>query len=201
MNVIEQIARFFGRVRGQFTHGQKIASSITSTAWSEPSLSDPSAWVHGTLFGAGLTVDGKPVSKSDSLRYYNGWTYICSKANAMGVSATEGRVYVAKPQRGKKVSGFDTRPLERRQRLYLESNRGLRQYLKSADEVEEIVDHKLTQLFESPNDYHTSGDLWYMTTLFLDLMGESYWYMPANSLGIPGQLWVIPSQYLSLIHI
>lgn len=196
MNIIEQIALFLGRIKGQYALGQK-APQFTSTEWSEPSLSDPSAWAHETLFGAGLSADGKPVSKQDALRFYNGWVYICSKANSMGVAATQGRVYVAKPTKGKKVLGFDTRPVEKRQLAHLASNRGLRPYLKAADEVEEIIDHPLVKLFESPNDYHTQGDLWFATTMFMDLMGEGYWYMPVNSLGIPKQLWVIPSQHIT----
>jgi HK97 family phage portal protein len=43
------------------------------------------------------------------------------------------------------------------------------------------------------------SDLLELTVMFMDLTGDAYWYMPRNGAGVPGQLWILPSQYITPI--
>lgn len=64
--------------------------------------------------------------------------------------------------------------------------------------------HPLMRLLSRPNPWLTPWELWYLTTVYLELTGNCFWYCPglragAASLGVPGELWVIPSQWVRII--
>jgi HK97 family phage portal protein len=50
---------------------------------------------------------------------------------------------------------------------------------------------------ENVNPHHNARDLKEFTTMFSDLTGECYWLIIDDELGIPGQIWVIPSQHMT----
>jgi HK97 family phage portal protein len=57
-------------------------------------------------------------------------------------------------------------------------------------------DHPLRRLLDRPNPWLTSWELWYQTTVSLELTGNSYWYL------MPGdepELWPIPSPWVSIM--
>ncbi len=64
--------------------------------------------------------------------------------------------------------------------------------------------HPLMRLLARPNPWLTPWELWYLTTVYLELTGNCFWYCPglragAASLGVPGELWVIPSPWVRII--
>lgn len=64
--------------------------------------------------------------------------------------------------------------------------------------------HPLMRLLACPNPWLTPWELWYFTTVYLELTGNCYWYCPdlrfgAAALGVPGELWVIPSPWVRII--
>lgn len=58
------------------------------------------------------------------------------------------------------------------------------------------LNHPLLKLLQDPNEPDTSYDLWYETNMYLDLTGNSYWWIPPNSLGKPGAIWVLPAHWV-----
>jgi len=66
------------------------------------------------------------------------------------------------------------------------------------------VSHPLMRLLAAPNPWLTPWELWYLTVVYLELTGNCYWYCPplrsgAADLGVPGELWVIPSQWVRVV--
>ena len=61
--------------------------------------------------------------------------------------------------------------------------------------------HPLVRLLADPNPWLTSWELWYLTTVYLELTGNCYWYAaPAAGDGIrraaPRELWIIPTPWV-----
>lgn len=64
--------------------------------------------------------------------------------------------------------------------------------------------HPLMRLLARPNPWLTPWELWYLTTVYLELTGNCFWYAPGlrageAALGVPGELWVIPSPWVRVI--
>jgi len=56
----------------------------------------------------------------------------------------------------------------------------------------EIEDHVLLELLQNINPIHTQYELWELTVTWLELTGNSYWYLPKNRLNVPGEIWPVP---------
>jgi len=69
--------------------------------------------------------------------------------------------------------------------------------MTKAVEVEEVTDHAFLDLMREINPWNNSRDLKELTSIFLDLTGEAYWYTPKSGLGVPSQIWVVPSQFMT----
>ncbi len=66
-------------------------------------------------------------------------------------------------------------------------------------------DHPLARLLDEPNPWATPWELWYLTTVYLELTGNCYWYAPALRAGpvrlaAPGELWVVPTPWVRVVH-
>lgn len=66
-------------------------------------------------------------------------------------------------------------------------------------QTEELVEHPLLDLFGYVNPFHTRWWLWAQTVNFLELTGNCYWYVPANGLGAPAEIWLAHSQFMRVI--
>jgi len=186
-----------GRSIGDFRRGITDAFHL---AGNHPSLRDESAWVHSTTWGEALGKGHKPRTKQEYIANYLGWVYACVKLNANGVASIPLRLYVAKQKRGKAFETVTTRAISRRRYKWLSSNAALDRFLSKADEVDEVTEHAFLDLMTNVNRYHNSRDLKYMTSMFGDLTGESYWYLIRDDEGRPRQIFVMPSQFVNPIY-
>lgn len=194
MNLIERFTYGMGMIRGLYTKGIEDAFH---THGSHPLVSDESAWKDPYAWGEYLMDGKKPSTKMDFVNSNEGWVYICVKLNFQAVGALRLRLYVAKESKGKTYRTIKTRPVERENLKRLYQNTSLDPWLTKAEEIEEVTEHSFLDLWKEVNPYHTSRDLKEFTTMFLDLTGECYWLMIKDRLGVPRQLWTIPSQYIN----
>ncbi|MFZ9046974.1 MAG: phage portal protein, partial [Cyclobacteriaceae bacterium] len=67
-------------------------------------------------------------------------------------------------------------------------------------ETLEIENHPILDLLHSPNDKDTFYDLIYRTQLFLELTGDAYWLITRDGNGMPIELNVLYSQFVSIQH-
>lgn len=63
-----------------------------------------------------------------------------------------------------------------------------------AQQIEEVLDHPLLTLLEKVNAQHNAFDLWELTTLYQEVHGAAYWYLVFDGLGVPREIWPLPSQ-------
>ncbi len=69
--------------------------------------------------------------------------------------------------------------------------------IRPHEEVEFVGDdHPVARLLARPNETDTFGQLIYELTMYLDLTGNGYLWMVPNGLGLPCELWVIPSHWV-----
>ena len=60
--------------------------------------------------------------------------------------------------------------------------------------------HPLARLLACPNPWLTPWELWYLTTLYLELTGNCYWHVaPRRGTAEPGELWVVPSPWVRVL--
>lgn len=198
MNKIERLARSLGRIRGAFSGGMKSAVDM--------GFNDSRAWsTYGGFSGIGSAGPGKkPASPADVIEnYFTSWVYICASLNARSCAAIPLRLYGGMPSQGRKMrwAGTDvavpTRKISRAKRAAFEKMRHLQPYMAKAEEVEEIVEHPFLDLMRNVNPYSNMSDLLELTVMFLDLAGDSYWYLVKNGAGVPESIWSIPSQYVT----
>lgn len=193
MNVIEQAAYMFGKSKG---YVQKGLQDVFGTSGARPSLDDPSAWMDMARWGEGL-LSGKPRTKADFVRQFQGWVYIATKLNGQSLASVPLRLYVAKQQKSKKFKTITTKAVSKERLKYLQSNSGIERYLIKSEEIEEVTDHSFLDLMDNVNPNQNKRDLLEMTTMFLDLTGEAYWLLIPDNLGVPKEIYVIPAQFIN----
>lgn len=193
MNVIEQVAYLLGKSKGYVRKGLE---DVFSTSGARPSLDDPSAWGDLHRWGEGL-LSAKPRTKADFVRQFQGWVYIATKLNAQSVASIPLRLYVTKQQKTQKFKTITTKPITKEKLKYLLSNSGIEWYLTKSEDIEEVTEHPFIELMNNVNPYQNKRDLWEMTSMFLDLTGEAYWFLIPARLGVPKYIYVIPSQFIN----
>ena len=70
---------------------------------------------------------------------------------------------------------------------------------KEGDDYEEILTHPFLELMASVNPFFNRFELWVLTTTFLELTGNAYWWMVRDQLGVPRALWNIPAHWMKII--
>lgn len=142
-----------------------------------------------------------PENYQSLIKAYRSWVYICANKNSNTVAQQQLRLYVAKPSKTTKLHA-PTKAVSRKQLNYLDSLSSISN-LKSvrlSQQVEEVLDHPFLDLMKNVNNFTNSFDLWDTTMLGQELTGNSYWYVVMDSLlGIPEQLWIVPSADMKVI--
>jgi len=129
---------------------------------------------------------------------YKSWVYVCGSRNSTGVASVPLRLYSTK-QGTKTKLNFPTRKVLYPQRAYMESSKILQPYLAKAVEVVEITEHPFLDLMKNVNSFWNQFDMMELVTMFLEQTGDAYWYIPRNKLGMPVEIWVLPSQNMTIV--
>lgn len=67
-------------------------------------------------------------------------------------------------------------------------------YVRKDNKDIEVVDHPFLSLMAKPNAFkQTFFQIMYTTQAYLDLLGNAYWWIPKNELGVPQEILVLPS--------
>lgn len=163
-------------------------------------LTDATAWMDSQYWGPGLLQQRKPKTKAQAIEQFTSWVYICAKINSRAIASIPLELYVQSAGVGKSYQTIQSLPVNKSRLYELMDNKGLRPYLrKAANQVEEVTDHVFLDLMQNVNPFMNSSDLMELTSIFLDLTGESYWYILKDKLKTPFQLWPVPSQYITPI--
>ena len=194
MNFFEKTAFNYGKARAQISRGW---DSVVFKSWNDPSVSDPTAWLDPDRWGAALAEGRKPQTKGEFIEAFTSWVFICVKMKGQAVASVPMKLYVAKEKRGQKFKLIETKAVSKQKLKWLYSNEGLEPWLAKAEEIEEVTDHVFLTLMREVNPWNNRRDLWETTSMFLDLTGETYWWLPKTNLQVPARIWVIPSQFMT----
>jgi HK97 family phage portal protein len=63
----------------------------------------------------------------------------------------------------------------------------------------EIDKHPLIDLLNKVNTFQTRYDLFEQSTIYQDLVGESFWILNFNRGGLPGEIWMAPPQCMHIV--
>jgi len=195
MNPFEYIANKAGRTKGYFMKGLESVFSTTGVA--RPGVDDDSAFIDFETWGAELLKGNEPKTKKQFIQAFTGYVYICARLNSQTVASQRLRLYVAKEEKTKTYRTIKTRPLDSQQRKWIYSRQSLDPWLTKAADVEEVTSHVWLDLMKEVNPQHNARDLKEYTILYGDLTGECYWWLRKNALGVPDQIWPIPSQFIN----
>ena len=157
----------------------------------------------GSLFGGGT----EQAKARGLIKHYRHWVYTCSSRNSTSVAATPLRLYVRtnveNVERGKQYRylrrGRDTRSVDRKTLRFLNSQAWLTPSLGKVIEVEEVVEHPFLDLWINVNTEDEGFTMLEKLQLFLELTGNAYLYVLKDELGIPRELYVLYSQYVTII--
>jgi HK97 family phage portal protein len=118
------------------------------------------------------------------------WLRAVTGRIAQALAATDWQLYaVRKPQQRAVKNAFLQRASGTVRRKAL--NEMVAQ--KNADQ---ILEHPLLDLLHNGNPHHTGVQLWRLTSASLDLVGEVYWLLQRNGVGVPAALWPIPPTWV-----
>jgi HK97 family phage portal protein len=132
---------------------------------------------------------------------YKSWIYVCANKNSTSVAQQVLKLYSAKPSKESKILA-PHKAVSRERKQYLNGLSSI-QSLKSvraSNEIIEITEHPFIDLLTLTNPFMGGFDLFEMTTLYQELIGNAYWYIVKDEfLNIPVELWVIPAQRMSAV--
>jgi HK97 family phage portal protein len=142
------------------------------------------------------TFNNIPAPTTDSLiNDYKRYIFTCVNLNALGCSNIPLKLY-ATTRRGEKRPRLKTKAINDNLKEELVKKRT---NLNSVSEIEEVVEHPLLTLLDKPVrvPFLNGQQLTNLTFTFKDLTGKAYWWIQPNPvLGIPLNIWFIPTQYL-----
>src|SRR3990172_8390675 len=147
---------------------------------------------HGLLGGIFRGTQGTSPERSTAelLNTFNTspWARACSLRVADALSAVHWRLFVAK-KNGRVVqnSALQKSPYGARRTL-------LKQAL-GEEQATEITEHLLLDLLRDGNSEFQGPDLWWLHSIFLDLIGDAFYVKQRNALGVPEALWPVPPHW------
>jgi len=140
-----------------------------------------------------------PTDFQKQVNSFYGTVYVCASKNSQAVAAANLKLYVKKKTKEQKFL-FPTKPVTKDQKKYLYSKANIYSMVRKDYELEEMTDHPVLDLFQNVNKFRNRYDLWEETGLFLELTGNCYWWVIKNQkLGIPEEMWILPSQNVEIV--
>lgn len=114
---------------------------------------------------------GKPAPHDFStfIENFASWAYTCAYKNAFSVAQVPLKLY-------QKVPGE-----------------------KNQTELEEITEHPFLELMQNVNPHFNKFELKSLTSIFLDITGNAYWWVIRDNLGVPRLIWNLPAQWIKII--
>ncbi len=141
-----------------------------------------------------------------AVKAFTSWVYRCVTLNANSVARLSLKLYSQKETSSRSTARVNQIPVTSKTYDSYLRNTSLKYYIKKKDvDIEEIESHPFLDLMKQVNDQRNEFDLKNETELFLELTGNSYWYLvPSNMRGengryIPAGIWVLPANRVKIV--
>jgi HK97 family phage portal protein len=140
-------------------------------------------------------------SRAEMVKRYQSWVYTCTNINAVSVASVPLRVYASRGTGQGRVRNYAARVVDKDVEEWIKrgaASANLPQ-VKAAQEFEELYDHPSLALFQNINPHENRFEHMELTSTFLDLCGDAFWYVVLGPLGVPQELWVLRSQWVKVV--
>lgn len=133
------------------------------------------------------------VSRENSVSKNTGWLAGITSIIANNVAQVPLSLYVkTESDQGKLVNYKTIQPsIKNKQRITKSISDGV--------EIEMLIDHPAAKLLKSVNNYTDGYNLFYLTQLWLDIVGDAYWYVIKDSKGVPQEIHIINPVYMRVV--
>jgi HK97 family phage portal protein len=143
------------------------------------------------------TLDGfrqrREPNANDLLYELKATAWTCASLNAQTCAAHPPKLYVT-TKHNQPAPKCRTKALQPRKKRWLAKVVDL----AGAQDVEEVTDHPILDLFKQVNPVLNSFDLWELTTLYQEVHGSCFWFLDLDGvLGVPSNIWILPSQNMT----
>jgi len=137
----------------------------------------------------------KESDETSLLNAYRSWVYVCVSKNANSVASIPFKLYVAKGANEKRFN-VATRKIKSPIQDRLFKRFSYNPVVNKAVEVEEVLEHESIDLVNNVNTYMNKSDMFELTQIHLDLVGNAYWYIKKDkAFGVPVEIWpIIPNR-------
>jgi len=171
---------------------QRLSMALKAIS-SQTFPTDPASFA-GKFLGGIIPAGGESVPRgtADYLEAYSKMPWLRAVAARVGydVGATEWRMFVGKNEEGKRIRNYHL------QRAYAPNRDKLIAEAKDAGEIEQIQNHPLLTMLSNANAVQTGLAARKVTQLHLDLVGEAFWLLEKNELGVPHAFWPVPPSWV-----
>jgi HK97 family phage portal protein len=131
---------------------------------------------------------GNSYTDAGSTAMYRGWVYVAASMNADAVSSSELKLYSLE-----KAKLAKTRQISKKELQHAKAYCNKR-LVKS----EEILEHPVLDLIYAPNDEDSKDSFIKKIDLFLELTGDAFVLVERDSKGLPIQMDVLYSQFMTV---
>jgi HK97 family phage portal protein len=159
----------------------------------------PRALAGGQWFGTNYTdlyKRNREPTANELMAELKGTAWTCASLNASVCANYYPRLFVT-TQTGQSAARAPVKALDRRTEEWLRSRKDLPARWTKAAKLQEVTQHVLLDLFQTPNPFLSQFDLWELTTLYQEVVGNAYWQLEMGPLGVPVHIWVMPAQNMS----
>jgi len=131
------------------------------------------------------------------LEMNTGYAGICSNIVAQSIATQPFKIYIAK-NKSKKIAGYiDVKKINNIDEFKKTINKST---VQMADEIYEIVnsEHPVIKLLNDVNPYMSKTDLFKITQIYLDIIGNAFWYLKMGKNNIPEEIYPLLSEYMKI---
>lgn len=137
---------------------------------------------------------------SNIMYFLNGFIYSCCSINASNVAAQNLHLYATVNNDSEKFL-HNNRILSKDKIEYIKEESTVKSLsrVRNADNMVEILEHPILDLLNSINSFNNLFETFELTSMYLDMIGDAYWWVKRDKLGIPYEMWVLQGQYVKII--
>jgi len=145
--------------------------------------------------------NGNKVRASEIMSQFQGWIFTCATVNGSSTASQTLRLYATVEDGANNKFLHKNLPVSKHKYEWMREESTVKSLarVRKADNIVEIVDHPLLDLLENVNNFNNNFESFELTQIYLDMIGDSYWYIVKNELGMPEAIWVLQSQHMKIL--
>jgi len=133
------------------------------------------------------------LSKSNAVDKNTGWLYGITSLIASNVAYNTLCLYAKTDEQQGKIANYKTIKPSMINKIKLNKS------ISNSGDIEQLVNHPAEVLLHTVNNYMDGFNLMYTTQLWLDIIGDCYWYIVKDKSGIPTEIHIINPLFMTVV--